>query len=243
MAVVDLIIPVYEEGDNIERVLRRVESAVPLRKRVLIVYDHEEDTTIPVVRRLQEELSDVELVRNAHGRGVLNAIRTGFESSTGEVSIVTMGDLSDDVEKIPEMVRLIKEEGFDVVCASRYVPGGAQIGGPRLKGFLSRTAGVSLHLLTGIPTHDITNSFRAYRTSVVQGIEIASRGGFEVSMELTVKVWARGHRVTEIPAIWRDRTEGESRFRMWKWIPQYLRWYVYALRNRPRPTLGDRPPP
>ena len=71
-----------------------------------------------------------------------------------------MADLSDDVAVVPRMVELVNREGYDIVCASREHAGGRQIGGPRLKGLLSRVAGLSLHWVAGLPTHDATNAFR-----------------------------------------------------------------------------------
>jgi hypothetical protein len=121
--------------------------------------------------------------------------------------------------------------------------GGLQIGGPKLKGFLSRMAGLSLNLLTGLPSHDATNAFRAYRRSVLQSIPIESRGGFEYSLELTVKAYVGGWKITEVPCIWRDRTAGVSRFKLVKWLPHYLRWYLYAIGrstfSRPRRARGE----
>src|SRR5206468_6082964 len=133
--------------------LAEIYARVPLAKRVLIVYDFDEDDTLPVVRDLAPRYPGVELVRNAIGRGVLNAIRAGIAATTAEVVVITMADLSDDVSIVPRMVELIRNEGFDIVCASRYMKGGRQIGGPRLKKFLSRAAGLSLHRLTALPSH------------------------------------------------------------------------------------------
>ena len=78
-------------------------------------------------------------------------------------------------------------EGYDVICGSRYMKGGSQTGGPWLKKTLSRMAGISLHLITGIPSHDVSNSFKLYRRSLVQSINIESTGGFEIGMEILVK--------------------------------------------------------
>lgn len=231
---VDFVMPVRNEGPNIERALAELYEKVPIAKRVLIVYDSEEDDTLPVVRRLAPFYAGLELVRNTRGRGVLNAIRSGFAAAQAEVVIVTMADLSDDVAVAPEMVRRIEEEGADIVCASRYMPGGQQIGGPRFKAFLSRAGGVSLHLLAGFPTHDATNAFRAYRRSILERIPIESTGGFEYSLELTAKAHAAGYKVTEVPAVWRDRVAGQTAFQLWKWLPRYLRWYWYAMTHRPR---------
>jgi hypothetical protein len=160
---------------------------------------------------------------------VINAVRAGVEAARSDVVIVSMADLSDDLRVVDEMVRLIREEGYDIVCASRYMRGGRQIGGPLLKRTLSRAAGVSLYLLGGLPTHDATNAFRAYRLSVLREIPIESAGGFEYSLEVTAKAHVAGRRVAEVPSTWRDRTAGESRFRLARWLPHYAKWYVYAL--------------
>lgn len=236
---VDFVMPVRNEGANIARALGELYEKVPIEKRVLIVYDSEDDDTLPVVRNLT--FPGVTLVRNTRGRGVLNAIRAGFDAAEAEVVIVTMADLSDDVAVVPEMVRRIRDEGADIVCASRYMRGGRQIGGPWFKGLLSRSAGISLHML-GFPTHDATNAFRAYRLSVVRRFPIESTGGFEYSLELTAKAHAAGLRVVEVPATWNDRVAGQAKFQLWKWLPRYLRWYWYALTHRPRRQVTSRKP-
>jgi dolichol-phosphate mannosyltransferase len=233
-AEVDFVMPVYNEAANIGRALAEIDRLVPLPKRVLVVYDFDEDDTVPEVRRLAAAYPWVELVRNTLGRGVLHAVRAGIAATTAEVVVITMADLSDDVAVVPRMVHLIRDEGYDVVCASRYMRGGRQIGGPWLKGFLSRAAGLSLYWLAGLPTHDATNAFRAYRRALLREIPIESRGGFAYSLELTAKAHAQGRRITEVPSTWQDRSAGQSRFRLRAWLPHYLRWYAYALTHRPR---------
>ncbi len=231
-AEVDFVMPVYNEGANVGRALEEIYRLVPIEKRVLVVYDFDEDDTVPVVRELAPKYPGVELVKNTRGRGALAAMRTGLDAATAETVIVTMADLSDDIAIVPRMVELIRDEGCDVVCASRYMRGGRQIGGPLFKKTLSRFAGLSLHWLTGIPTHDATNSFRAYRLSAIRRIEIESQGGFELAIELTVKAYAAGMTIAEVPSTWRDRSAGESRFKLMKWLPHYLRWYRFAITHR-----------
>ena len=235
---IEFIIPVYNEGSNIASALAELYSTVTCPKRVLIVYDFDEDDTVPVVRELAPRYPGVELVRNSLGKGVINAIRAGVEAARSDLVIVSMADLSDDLKVVKDMVRLIRDEGYDIVCASRYMRGGQQIGGPLLKRTISRVAGVSLYWLGGLPTHDGTNAFRAYRLSVLREIPIESSGGFEYSLEVTAKAHVAGHRVTEVPSTWRDRTAGQSRFRLMKWLPHYLRWYFYAL-SRGRALAGS----
>jgi hypothetical protein len=110
--------------------------------------------------------------------------------------------------------------------------GGRQIGGPPLKTFLSRTAGLTLHWLAGLPTRDVTNSFKMYRTGFIQKLRFESTGGFEIGMEAVVKAYVSGGRIAEVPSTWTDRVAGTSRFRLWRWLPKYLRWYLYAFRGR-----------
>src|SRR5206468_595239 len=93
---------------------------------------------------------------------------------------------------------------------------------------------ISLHWLAGWPVHDATNAFRAYRREVLLEHPIESRGGFAYSLEITAKALAAGRRITEVPSTWRDRSAGQSRFRLGAWLPHYLRWYFYALSHRPQ---------
>jgi glycosyltransferase involved in cell wall biosynthesis len=230
----DIVIPVYNEGKNICRTLAEIEDKVRTPHRVWIVYDFEEDDTLPALTAWKRTTPEIRLLRNRYGRGVLNAIKSGFAAVPDDgVVLVVMADLADDLAAVDGMAARIAE-GCDLVCGSRYMPGGGQIGGPRLKGLLSRAAGLSLHFLTGLPTRDVTNSFKMYRTALLRAIPIESDGGFELGMELTVKAHALGYRVVEVPSVWRDRTAGESRFQLTRWLPKYLHWYWVALRTARR---------
>jgi dolichol-phosphate mannosyltransferase len=228
-----IIIPVYNEADNIAYTLRQIEAKVATPHYIYIVYDFDEDNTIPVVKELVEEqkAENIFLVKNKYGMGVLSAIRTGFDSIKDGAVLVVMADSSDDMSIVDSMFKKINQ-GYDIVCGSRYMRGGKQIGGPKFKKFLSRTADISLHLITGIPTHDATNSFKMYRKSVLDDIEIESHGGFEIGMEVVVKAFCKGYRITEIPTLWRNRTAGQSRFKVRKWLPNYMRWYIFSIKER-----------
>jgi hypothetical protein len=107
--------------------------------------------------------------------------------------------------------------------------GGRQLGGPWLKGLMSRTAGLSLYWLGRFPTHDATNNFRLYDAELVRRLGIEATRGFEIALELTAKAFADGVPIAESPATWRDRTAGASNFRILDSLPSYLRWYWFAL--------------
>jgi glycosyltransferase involved in cell wall biosynthesis len=226
-----IVIPVYNEGENILPTLRALLDGVRTRPvEILVVYDFDEDTTVPVVRALGAP--EVRLVRNDIGRGALNALRAGFATAAAPYVVVTMADASDDPADVDRMVALARNDDAHVVAASRYMRGGRQIGGPPLKRTLSRVAGLSLHTVAGVPTHDPTNNFKLYSKQLLDTVRIESEAGFELALELTVKAHRLGMRVAELPTTWRDRTQGESRFQLRKWLPHYLRWYGYGIATR-----------
>ncbi len=227
-----VVVPVYNEGENVVPTLRGVVEHTQTRPlEVLVVHDFDEDTTVPVVKRLQAELPELHLLRNTMGRGALNALKSGLAAAQAPFVLVTMGDGSDDPEDIDAMYALARG-GADVVAGSRYMRGGHQVGGPLLKRTLSRLAGLSLHWLGGVPIHDATSNYRLYSKRLLQRVTIESTGGFELGLELTVKAYRLGMRVAEVPTTWRDRTAGESRFRLWNWLPRYLKWYWTGMRAR-----------
>ena len=227
----DIIIPVFNEAEVIVKTLDEIKGKVTIGYNILIVYDFDEDTTIPVVENYikANQTSHIFLIKNNYKRGVLNAIKTGFEKAKSEAILVVMGDASDDLAVVGQMYHKLKE-GNDIVCGSRYMKGGSHIGGPVFKKFLSRMAGKSLHFLAGIPSHDVSNSFKLYRKSIIDDLKIESTGGFEIGMEILVKSFIRGKRITEVPSTWRDRTGGESKFKLFKWLPHYLHWYFLAIK-------------
>ena len=230
------MIPVYNEGENVVSTLRGVVESTHMRPlEVLVVHDFDEDTTVPVVKRLQAEIPELRLHRNTLGRGVLNAMKSGLRAARAAYVVVTMGDGSDDAKDIDPMYELARA-GADVVAGSRYMRGGHQLGGPLLKRTMSRTAGLSLHWLGGVPIHDATSNFRLYSKRLLNQVTIESTGGFELGIELTVKAHLLGMRVAEVPTTWRDRTAGQSRFRLWQWLPRYLKWYWRGMRGRFRPN-------
>jgi glycosyltransferase involved in cell wall biosynthesis len=232
-SLVNIVLPVYNEKDNITNTLLEIETRIHTPHHVFVIYDFDEDNTLPVVKKYTNNNKnvDISLVKNKYGGGVLNAIKTGFECVNDGVILVMMADLSDDLGKVDEMFAKVNE-GYDIICGSRYSKGGGQIGGPRLKKLLSRIAGISLHYLIGIPTRDISNSFKIYTKKVINDITIESDGGFEIGMEIVLKAFCKGYRITEVPSIWRGRVAGGSRFRLFKWLPKYLRWYWYGVKNR-----------
>jgi len=225
---VSVVIPAYNEGAAVVPFLDRIFEAITLPAEVLVVYDTLDDTTVPFLESYAQREPRLRPVLNTLARGPANALRFGIGQATADVVVVTMADGSDDPMQIDQLTRLV-ERGVVVACASRYMRGGQQVGGPWIKGRVSRLAGVSLHLLARVGTHDATNSFKAYSRAFVERVGIDSDAGFELGIELVAKARRLGLPVAELPTIWLDRADGTSNFKVKAWIPRYLHWYLYAL--------------
>ncbi len=223
--------PVYNEGESVTLTLEAVFAAVSDETEVLVVYDMPEDTTVPVLERIRRGEPRLRPLHNTLGPGPANAIRYGLGEAKADVAVVMMADSSDDPSQIEELAELVRD-GAAIGVASRYMKGGHQIGGQLVKRTLSRLAGQSLYLLGRVGTHDPTNSFKAYSTDFVRQVGVESDQGFEIGIELVAKARRARMPVAEIPTTWRDRTSGESRFKVAAWIPHYLRWYLYAFGPR-----------
>jgi len=226
---ISVVVPVYNEHENIGACLRRLSATLAgIPHEILVCYDFDEDTTLAAIAALPDAPAALRLVRNRLGRGAACALRAGFEAAEGDVVVASMADLSDSTGSIPRMAELMRARGLAVVSGSRYMRGGSQSGGPLLKRTLSRIAGVSLDWIAGVGTRNATTNFRAYSRSFLRSVAIESRAGFEIALELTVKAHLLGLGVGEVPASWTDRSAGASRFRLWRWMPNYLRWWLRA---------------
>lgn len=229
---VSVVIPAFNEASDIIPVLDRLLESVTLSCEVLVVVDFPEDTTIPIIEAYAaREQPTVRAVINDYGRGPAYAIRYGVHQARAPVVVVTMADGCDDPRQIDDLARLV-ERGVVVAAASRYMPGGQQVGGPLVKRVLSRGAGRSLYWFARIGTRDATNSFKAYSREFVEAVGIESRDGFEIGLELTAKARRMRLPVAEIPTIWLDRPAGGSNFKLAKWLPKYLHWYRFAYGPR-----------
>ncbi len=221
-----IVIPARNESKSILVVLNRISEVVNFSFECLIVVDSIEDTTFLSLKEL--ELPNFRIIINTDTPGPAAAIKFGINESKSDIVIVTMADGSDDPKVIPDLIRLV-ERGVVIAAASRYMPGGQQIGAPILKSLLSRFAGISLWLFRRVGTRDATNSFKAYSKEFINKVGIDSTSGFEIALELVAKARRLKLPVAEIPTIWLERSVGASNFKLWHWLPRYIRWYMYAF--------------
>ncbi|HVT88064.1 MAG TPA: glycosyltransferase [Tepidisphaeraceae bacterium] len=223
----DIVIPVYNEADNIIRVLQSLVKEVRTPFRVLICYDHDEDTTLKVLAANPVAGADVQLVKN-EGRGALGAVLTGFRQSTAPAVMVLPADDDYNAPRIDGMMEQFRA-GCDIVCGSRFMPGGCMIGCRWLKATIVRVSAFVLHHAARLPTRDPSNGLRLFSRRVLDQIPIESVVGFAYSLELLVKCHRLRWKIGEAPLHWYERKQGTSRFRVLKWLPQYWIWFRYAF--------------
>lgn len=225
----DIVIPVYNEGRNILATLGEVRRHVRTPLRILICYDRPDDDTLTAIQANPGPVEglNIEFVRNP-GRGAHAAVMSGFAASRAPFVMVYPADDDFNGAIIDTMVTKA-EQGADIVCASRFMPGGCMVGCPWLKALLVRIAAFTLYYIARLPTHDPTSGFRLFSRRVIERIAVESDSGFCYSIELLVKCHRLGWPVAEVPAKWFERTKGASRFRVISWLPAYLRWYGYAF--------------
>ena len=228
-ARLDIIIPVYNEGHIILTTLGELRRQVKTPSRILICYDMPEDDTLATIKDNQDRVAglNIEFVRN-RSRGVHPAVMTGFAASRASFVMVFPADDDFNAGIIDAMVAKA-EQGADIVCASRFIPGGCMEGCRWLKSFLVRSAAFTLYYVARLPTRDATNGFRLFSRRVIDGIQIESSAGFTYSLEMLVKCHRLGWPVADVPAKWFERRQGASRFQVLEWVPAYLRWYLYAF--------------
>jgi dolichol-phosphate mannosyltransferase len=223
---IDVIIPVYNEGENINHVLHEFQKNVHTKFRILICYDHEEDSTLKSFEPQNYDFNITKLKNN--GIGAHGAVLTGMNYSNSDCVIVFPAD---DIinQNIIDIMYMQYTKGSDVVVASRFMKGGSMLGCPLLKSFLVRAVSKTLFLFSSIPVQDASNGFRLFSRRILNTVEIESHFGFSYSIELLVKCKRLGWNIGEVPARWEERTKGDSRFKVMKWAPYYIRWYFYGL--------------
>ncbi len=243
-AQLQILIPVYNEGERIRTVLDSLNASVKTPSEIFILYDQDSDNTLTAIAGYESRII-IRTVKNA-GRGVHGAVMTGFNQASAPAVLVFPAD---DTFNAPIIDRMYAEflGGAQLVAASRFMRGGCMKGCPWLKEVLVRSAAFTLHHLARIPVHDASNGFRLFSLKLLRTVRIESVEGWAFSIEILVKCQRLGWAVAEIPAQWFERESGKSRFRLWKWLPIYLRWYRFAFATawlgRPAatvPTLAAR---
>jgi dolichol-phosphate mannosyltransferase len=222
---IDVVVPVYNEAENIVRLLAAFDREVNTPIRILLCHDRGDDPTLAAAQSVHSKFEIVPVLNR--GKLAAGAIATGLRFGRSPAVITFMADDDYNAGLIDRMVAEFRR-GCDLVAPSRYMPGGCMQGCRWYKAFGSRAACWTLAHLARLPVHDATNAFRLFSRRLIDSVAVESTVGFTFSLELAAKCHRLGWPMCELPARWFERAEGKSRFRVFEWMPSYLRWYFYV---------------
>ncbi len=238
-----VIIPTYNEKENIRSIVELVLSQVP-NLEILVVDDNSPDGTAAIVSEMAQAEPRVHLLSRAGKLGLGTAYIAGFKwgLSRDYAYLIEMdADFSHDPREIPNMLKAIQQA--DLVLGSRYIDGIRVANWPLSRLFLSKGASYYVRIITGLPVYDPTGGFKCFRRKVLETLELdeVRSNGYAFQIEMTHKAWMKGFRVREIPITFADRYAGQSK--MSGHIVREALWMVWSLafahgfRRKPRVPL------
>ena len=231
-----LILPTYNEAENIEPLVRAVLpqlESTGLEHNVLIVDDNSPDGTGEIADRLAAETERVRVLHRPHKEGLGRAYLAGFEVALAEGAELILEMDSDFSHDPADLPRLIAATGAaDLVLGSRYVPGGGVLDWGIVRRALSRGGSAYARLLLGVPVRDLTGGFKCFHRRVLETIDLKGvhADGYGFQIELTYRAVRAGFTITEVPITFRERRVGRSK--MTARIALEAVWKVPALRLR-----------
>ena len=220
-----IVIPAYNEQENIEQCINELTEIVVeeygIDCEILIVNDNSTDDTAAVVRRIAESNANLRLIGRTPPGGLGRALRTGLKAVTGEAVVIYMADLSDDPNDVVKYYRKL-EEGYDCVFGSRFMPGSEVRDYPPVKRVINRIVNNCVRWMFWTEFNDLTNAFKAYRTSVLRECGPFRASHFNITLEMSLSVLCRDYNVAQIPIKWFGRTWGSSNLRLHEMGRRYL---------------------
>ena len=236
-----VVLPTYNERENVVALLRAVRAAVP-DADVLVVDDNSPDGTAALVEETAAEQDQIKLLRRAGKQGLGSAYRQGFAVALDEGYDVVVSmdvDFSHDPAVLPELLRLIRS-GADAVVGSRYVPGGATVDWPLHRRLLSRWGNRYTSFVLGLRVRDCTSGYRAYRAAALRAIDPASTTaeGYAFLTELIRRLVRQGAKVVETPIVFTDRRYGVSKMSGRIVVESMFLVTRWAIRDRVRELTG-----
>jgi dolichol-phosphate mannosyltransferase len=243
-AAVWVVLPTYNEAENIGAIVAAVREMLPESRRVLIVDDSSPDGTGEIADRLAAANEDVEVLHRPRKEGLGPAYVAGFARALAEGAELILemdSDFSHDPAYLPRMLDAARNA--DLVLGSRYVPGGGVTDWGPLRRAISRGGSLYSRLVLGVPVNDLTGGFKCFRREVLEAIDLGAvtSRGYAFQVEMTYRAIRAGFRVVEVPIVFRERRVGASK--MTRGIVAEAVWRVPALRvglgDRQRPSGAD----
>jgi len=225
-----LIIPFKNENEYVKTVLKTVYDYLN-KKNIdfeVIAVDDSTDGTWEILQSLKGKYKNFRAVQGWKPPGYGKALRKGFQLAKGRIVVPFNGDLCDSLDDVMKYMKIIDKEGYDMAFGSRYIKGGYAKNYPKIKKVFSLFANYAILILLGVRCNDITQSFKAFKRTVLQDVKPKSNG-YEISMEIALKAIKKGYKYKTIPISWIGRKSGVSKMKLRKNIPIYFRTFMRIL--------------
>ncbi|CAN5478104.1 glycosyltransferase family 2 protein [soil metagenome] len=224
LKLLSVVIPARDEESCIASTVEHLHVELRLQNvphEIVVVDDGSRDRTWDILRQLQDRIPNLAPTQNPGPHGFGRAIVWGFNQMRGDAVVIMMADESDDVRDVVRYWQILND-GADCVFGSRFMKGGGVIDYPRFKLFLNRMANHFLQLLFGIKHNDITNAFKAYRKTTIDGCRPLIAPHFNLTIEIPLKAVVRGYKWNSMPNTWRNRRTGEPKLKIKEMGSRYL---------------------
>ena len=229
-----VVMPVFNEGARVIPVVTTLAFTIKVPFELVVIYDSDNDATVDVLNDFKNLFPSIRLIKNT-GKGVIDAIKTGFNSCESDLICVWVSYAVDPHGVLNQMYDLA-EKGYDLVSGNRFNKIKRVSRGNPIKKILSRGGNYILNRLIGIPLGDITTSCKLYRKSFLEEnpIETQTAGGWALSTELAIKAAIKGYRLADVELLPQNVNliYGISNFRVFTHLDQYLKWLFYGFKNR-----------
>lgn len=225
-----VVIPAHNEAGCIATTLQALYAELLHEKidhEILVVNDNSKDATASILAGMN--IPTLRTVFNPAPNGFGLAIRKGLESFSGDAVAIYMADASDTPQDLVRFYRVMVSKNLDCVFGSRFISGSKVVDYPWLKLFLNRFANFFIRILFGLPYNDVTNAFKLYRGTVIQGLKPFISHHFNLTVELPLKAIVRGYSYTVLPNDWINRKAGESKLKVKEMGSRYLFIVLYCL--------------
>jgi dolichol-phosphate mannosyltransferase len=225
-----IVIPAYNEESRIAATVRAIDGALSraaIRHEILVVNDNSRDRTEQVLEELEREIPGLRYINNAPPNGFGYAVRAGLAAFRGDAVAIVMADASDSPDDLVTYYAKL-QEGYDCAFGSRFVSGARVVDYPRPKLMLNRLANLAIRMLFFMRYNDVTNAFKAYRRSVIAGLQPLLAYHFNLTVELPLKAIVRGYTYAVIPTDWYNRTSGVSKFKIKEMGSRYIFIVLYC---------------
>ena len=213
MIDLDIIIPVYNETDKINKLLNLFIKKLKMNFRIVVCYDIDNDNTLNFINKIHDYKEKIVTIKNKK-HGPNEAIKSGIKFSSSKVIVVYMADDFENIDLLNKMYEKIINDSYDIVIASRFINGGKFLGASRLKRIVTIFGSNLIYYLGRVPFKDATNAFKMFNKKTVNNIKIESSVGFTYAIELTIKAYKKKLKIIELPCIWIDVEGRKSKFKL-----------------------------